>query len=552
MAYIKIFDATDLDRQQLTQALEPTDHHWEFSATKLSMDQLNPDIEVLSVFVTSDVTAEVINALPKLRVIACRSTGCNNIDLAAAKKRDIAVLNVPTYGESTVAEYAFLLLMALMRKLPDTLRGNNQEFASAELRGNDLHGKTLGVIGTGHIGLNSIRIANGFGMKVVAYDAYPKNDMQAANNFTYKSLKEVAAEADVLSLHAPLTPSTKHLVDANLLKNMKPTAVLINTARGELIDNRALVDALNDHQIAGAGLDVIEGESLLNQHEEIALLRRDDIDESLLRHSIEISTLQKMPNVLITPHNAFNTEEAIGRINSTTAQNIIDYWYGNMPNRIVVPESVDGHLIVVRHTESLWNATGQWTGRRDVHLSEKGYHEAALLGLKLRRQQINVDQAYCSEQVRTFETLQGILAAAHQIDIPIKKSGALNERDYGDYTGKNKWQMREIIGEDRWNEVRRGWDVPVPNGETLKDVYSRVVPFYNDTLLPDLKAGKNVLLVAHGNSIRALMKHIENIPNEEVPNTEMLFGEFVDYTLNTDGSFKDKSIIKIDMTPPNA
>src|SRR5690606_3529886 len=155
---------------------------------------------------------------------------------------------------------------------------------------------------------------------------------------------------------------------------------------------------------------------------------------------------------------------------------------GNIPNLVTVPDTMRGRLLVVRHAESLWNATGQWTGRRDVHLSEKGYHEAAMLGLKLRRLQVKIDKAICSEQIRTFETLQGVLAAAHQIDVPIEKSAAVNERDYGDYTGKNKWEMKDMLGEEAWEAARRGWDVPIPNGETLKEVYERVMPYYSDKI----------------------------------------------------------------------
>jgi 2,3-bisphosphoglycerate-dependent phosphoglycerate mutase len=137
-------------------------------------------------------------------------------------------------------------------------------------------------------------------------------------------------------------------------------------------------------------------------------------------------------------------------------------------------------------------------------------------------------------------------------DVDIIRSGAINERDYGDYTGKNKWEVKELIGEDAWNEIRRGWDAPVPNGETLKMVYERVVPFYKETILPLLAEGKNVIIVAHGNSIRALMKYIESIPDSEVGNLEMLFGQILVYDVDPEGLMQKKQVTEIDSPPPQA
>jgi 2,3-bisphosphoglycerate-dependent phosphoglycerate mutase len=165
---------------------------------------------------------------------------------------------------------------------------------------------------------------------------------------------------------------------------------------------------------------------------------------------------------------------------------------------------------------------------------------------------IKVDIAYCSQQIRTRETLEGILDASQQFDVDIITDHAINERDYGDYTGKNKWQIKDEIGEEAFNAIRRGWNVPVPNGETLKMVYERVVPFYENTILPLLNQGQNVLLVAHGNSIRALMKYLDSISDDGVEDLEMLFGQIVVYQVNNKG-LKDSSYIeKIDTTPPNA
>ena len=259
-----------------------------------------------------------------------------------------------------------------------------------------------------------------------------------------------------------------------------------------------------------------------------------------------------MPNVIISPHNAFNTIEAIERINTTSTLNIVDFWYGNMPNKVTAPTKELGKLFLVRHGESEWNATGQWSGTSDVHLDDKGFDEATKFGLKFKENNMRIDLAYCSEQMRTRETIEGILNASQQFDVDVIHNESINERDYGDYTGKNKWEMKELLGDDAFNELRRGWDVPVPNGETLKMVYDRVLPFYLDTIMPNLRDGKNVLIVGHGNSIRALMKYIEDIPDSEVANLEMLFGEIVIYDVDDDGHVKAKQILTIDTVPPNA
>jgi D-lactate dehydrogenase len=552
MALIYFYDSTELDKKHLSDALANTDHRWEFVEDKISIDNINQETEVISVFVTSNVSREIIESMPKLKLIACRSTGFNNIDFDAVKEKGIIVVNVPTYGESTVAEYAFTLLLALQRKLPEVLAAENQQFSPQQLNGHDLEGKTFGVIGTGHIGQKSIKIANGFSMKVIAYDAFPKNELLDSLDFTYVSLDQLLEQSDVITLHTPYLPATHHIMNSERLNKMKPGSMLVNTARGELVDTKALIEVLDSGKLGGAAIDVIEGEALLNHHEETALLRSEVLPEDVLRHSVEISVLKKMPNVIVSPHNAFNTVEAIQRINLTTAKNITDFWYGDMPNKVEPIKKPIGKLLVVRHAESEWNETGQWTGITDVHLSEKGFKESALLGQSLKNIGIKVDIAFCSEQIRTRETLEGVLNASQQFEVDINPNGALNERDYGEYTGKNKWEMKDILGEQAFNDIRRGWDVPVPNGETLKMVYERVVPFYLDKILPILAEGKNVLIVAHGNSIRALMKYIESIDDNNVGDLEMIFGQIIIYSLSGEGKKLDSLVAKINTTPPNA
>ena len=209
-----------------------------------------------------------------------------------------------------------------------------------------------------------------------------------------------------------------------------------------------------------------------------------------------------------------------------------------------------GRLLVVRHGESEWNALGVWTGTTDVHLTPNGRHQAQLLGEAISS--VKLDRAVASDQIRTHETLDEMLLAMHQPSVPRTYSAALNERDYGEYTGKNKWEVKKQIGEAAFQDLRRGWNHAVPGGETLKAVYERTIPFYHETILPWLNAGETVLVVAHGNSIRSLQKYIETISDAEVGDLEMLFGDIVIYHVDADGRMHDKSVTTTGIKPPPA
>lgn len=203
-----------------------------------------------------------------------------------------------------------------------------------------------------------------------------------------------------------------------------------------------------------------------------------------------------------------------------------------------------GKLLITRHHESEWNKLGLWTGLRDRHLTEYGFQKSEELGLLIK--DIPIDCAFCSMQVRAIETLSCMLEKTCQYHVPTEHCACLNERDYGDYTGKSKWDMEKEIGEEQWQKIRREWDCPVPNGETLKMVYARVVPFYLEHILPKLKDGKTVLVVSHGNAMRALMKYIETIPDDEIKNLEMLFSTVIIYDIDDGGCMKDKQIRSIE------
>lgn len=201
-------------------------------------------------------------------------------------------------------------------------------------------------------------------------------------------------------------------------------------------------------------------------------------------------------------------------------------------------------LIIARHHESDWNKQGLWTGKRDRHLTEYGFQKSAEMGLLIKDQKI--DRAFASMQVRSIETLSCMLDALGLLNVPTVHSSNLNERDYGDYTGKNKWDMQKLIGHEQWEKVRREWDCPVPNGETLKMVYARVIPFYEESILPLLKKGENVLVVSHGNAIRALMKYLEHIPDEGVKDIEMLFGGILIYDMDGEGKVISKEVRQVE------
>jgi D-lactate dehydrogenase len=254
------------------------------------------------------------------------------VDLATCRARGIAVSNVPTYGENTVAEHTFGLILALSRKIHQayvrTVRG---DFSLAGLRGFDLKGRTLGVVGTGNIGLHAIRIGRGFGMDVLAYDVREQHLLAEVLGFRYVALDELIARADIVSLHVPHLPATHHLINRERLARMKRGSLLINTARGGVVDTEALLWALDEGILAGAGLDVIEGEELIG--EERLLLRQGAAPEQL-QAAIRGHLLLQRDNVIFTPHIAFNSEEALQRILDTTVENVRAFLDGQPVNLV--------------------------------------------------------------------------------------------------------------------------------------------------------------------------------------------------------------------------
>lgn len=289
------------------------------------------DAEIISTFIYSQLDAGVLAQLKALKLIATRSTGYDHIDTGYCRDHGIAVCNVPTYGENTVAEHTFALLLALTHRLPEAIeRARSGHFTPEGLQGIDLAGKTMGVIGTGNIGRHVIRIAKGFAMNVLAHDLKPKPEFAVAAGFRYVEMEELLGGSDVISLHVP--GGAKPLLGREQFARMKRGAIVINTARGGLIDTMALIEALQSGRLAGAGLDVLPDEPLIR--EEAELISSIYEGKRDLRNLVADHILLHMPNVIVTPHSAFNTREAIARIVTTTRHNIEAFIAGAPQNRV--------------------------------------------------------------------------------------------------------------------------------------------------------------------------------------------------------------------------
>jgi D-lactate dehydrogenase len=312
-----VFSARAYDREALERANAGA-HELTFveSALDAQTARLAAGHEAACLFVNDVANADVLSALAGhgVRAIAQRATGYNNIDLKAAEALGMTVMRVGYYSPYAVAEHAVALLQAVNRKTHRAYnRTRDNNFLLDGLVGVDLHGKTVGVVGTGKIGEAFARIMTGFGCTVLGYDVR-ENPACVALGVRYVALDELAASADVVSLHVPLFPETMHLVGASFLARMKHDALLVNTSRGKLVDTDALVDVLKSGKLAGVGLDVYEVEEKLFFRD---LSQRVVLDDLFIR-------LSAFPNVIITAHQAFLTREALGQIAATTIQNLTD------------------------------------------------------------------------------------------------------------------------------------------------------------------------------------------------------------------------------------
>ena len=326
---IIFFETRDKEKELLEGAF--TTHELIFRKERLDKNSvaLAKGCDIVSVFVGSEVDKEVINALQGIKVIITRSTGFDHIDVKYAKDRGILVSVVPAYGMHTVAEFAFGLMLSLSRNI--SLAGANTrkgDFSLApELRGFDLFGKTLGVIGTGKIGKNIVFMGKGFRMKILATDLFPDQAFAEENEVEYVLLSVLLSSSDVVTVHAPYNETTYHLISKDNIGLMKKTALLINTARGEIVETQALFDALVSGGIAGAGLDVLEGERKLKS--DPARLSSKELE------NIELcKKLIALPNVIVAPHIAFYSAEAEAEISKVVVGNISAFISGTPINII--------------------------------------------------------------------------------------------------------------------------------------------------------------------------------------------------------------------------
>jgi len=276
--------------------------------------------QIVSVFIGSKISAEIVRQLKKTKLIVTRSTGFDHIDLQACRRQKISVANIPFYGENTVAEHTFALILSLSRNIHlSYLRTIRDDFSIEGLRGFDLKDKTIGVVGAGHIGLHVIKIARGFGLKVLAYDPDQNPFVAEVLEFSYVPLKELLQKSDIITLHVPDNKATHHLINTKNIKLIKKGAILINTARGGLVETDALIQALDKKILAGAGLDVLEGENLIK--EEKQLLHGNQHSQKLIEF-VKDHIILNHDKVVFTPHIAFYSQEALERILETTVENI--------------------------------------------------------------------------------------------------------------------------------------------------------------------------------------------------------------------------------------
>ena len=333
MSKIAFFEIEEWEKPRIKEKLK--NHKLYFFDGKLNernADKIK-DADIVSVFIYSKVNKKILDKLKNIKLIATRSTGFDHIDLEECKKRKIVVCNVPTYGENTVAEHAFALILNLTRKIHKAWEKTRKlDFSSEGLRGTDLRAKTLGVIGVGNIGKHVIRMGNGFEMNVIAFDPFKIKKLEKQLNFKYVSFDSLLKNSDIITLHCPYNKHTHHLINKNNVKKIKKGALLINTARGGLVETDALLRALQKKILSGAGLDVLEEECFVV--EDKAVMSKHFPKECDLKIIIENHILAKMDNVIVTPHNAFNSIEALQRILDTTILNIQGYLKKKIVNKV--------------------------------------------------------------------------------------------------------------------------------------------------------------------------------------------------------------------------
>lgn len=336
MTKIVYFDVQEDETDFLTKNNEGK---YTYYLTPDSLNDLSPlkeeykDADIISVFTNSRVDEKVLKQFEKLKLIALRSVGFNHIDIDYCEKEGIQVENTPNYGNKSVAEFAFALLLDVCRKVTRSyIEYKEMNVKTQTLIGQELGGKTIGIVGLGAIGGEFARLAYGFDMNILGVDRTPKCELTEKYNVRFTDFDTLLEQSDFISLHAPLTKDNYHMFNEESFKKMKPSSIIINTARGELIDTGALYNALNKKEIAGAGLDVLESEETISDPDYLIDINR--LNDCALKQTILNTRLQQFTNVIITPHIAYNTKEAIHRILETTMSNIGAFLDGHIQNSV--------------------------------------------------------------------------------------------------------------------------------------------------------------------------------------------------------------------------
>ena len=319
---IAVFEVTsEKEKEYLTSHLKNSEVSFFTDPLSLHNVQKVHDFDVVVVFIDSQVNQDLLGKFTNLKLIATRSTGFDHIDTETCQKLNIAVCNVPHYGDNAVAEYTFALLLDLSRKIHQSVTDvKNGGFSFKGFTGFDLNGKTLGIVGMGNIGQHVARIAKGFEMKVIAYDPMQNKKLAKIFGFKYVTLEHLLGNSDIITLHVPYNKNTHHLINSDNIRSVKHGAYLINTARGGIIETDALLGALSLGIVAGAGLDVLEEENFIK--EELQLLHKAGNSKVDYKTVLEDHMLMELNNVIVTPHNAFNSKEALENILEITVLNI--------------------------------------------------------------------------------------------------------------------------------------------------------------------------------------------------------------------------------------
>ncbi|WP_029522946.1 NAD(P)-dependent oxidoreductase [Persephonella sp. KM09-Lau-8] len=324
---VYFFGIEEWEKLHIQRRLKEKNINGEFLFFKEALDENTvekaKDAEVVSVFIYSKLNKEVIDRMPNLKLIITRSSGYDHIDVEYAKQKGIQVAYIPGYGNNTVAEYTFALILALARKFKPMIERTTQGILSREgLMGIDIMGKTIGIVGTGRIGSHVAKIAYGFGMKILAYDRSKNKELVENYGVEYVGLEELLSRSDIVTVHLPYNKATHYLINRFNIKLMKMDAMLINTSRGEVVELDAIIEALKEGRLAGGvGLDTIEAEITVEEE----LIKKTGLTAFKLKKAAEAQYLLNQENVIVSPHLAYYTKDASERILDMTVDNLENF-----------------------------------------------------------------------------------------------------------------------------------------------------------------------------------------------------------------------------------